>query len=38
LVLSGWVLHRPASLSAEKSVTIHILYSSDAQGYYEPCG
>ncbi|MDZ7344369.1 MAG: hypothetical protein ONA90_07625 [candidate division KSB1 bacterium] len=33
-----WIFHRPAPLPADDSLTVHIFYSSDAQGYHEPCG
>jgi len=32
------LLNRPASSVANKPVKVHILYSSDAVGYHEPCG
>jgi hypothetical protein len=28
----------PAPLAADQPVKVHILYSSDAVGYHEPCG
>jgi hypothetical protein len=38
LMLLGWIVYQPPSLPAVKSVTIHIFYSSDFQGYHEGCG
>ena len=32
------IFHQPASLPADDALTVHIFYSSDAQGYHEPCG
>jgi hypothetical protein len=32
------VLPWPAPSSADQPVKVHILYSSDAVGYHEPCG
>jgi hypothetical protein len=33
-----WILHQPTSLPADDALIVHIFYSSDAQGYHEPCG
>ncbi len=38
VVLLGWSLSPPNLPAADKPVKIHILYTSDAVGYYEPCG
>ncbi|MCI0692801.1 hypothetical protein L0337_12460 [candidate division KSB1 bacterium] len=44
LALLGWSWPQPKSpaqkplRAADKPVKIHILYTSDAVGYYEPCG
>ncbi|MDZ7288583.1 MAG: hypothetical protein ONB44_02235 [candidate division KSB1 bacterium] len=38
LVIFGWASNPPSSLAADKTVKVHILYTSDAVGYYEPCG
>jgi hypothetical protein len=37
LALLGWSWPQP-KLPADKPVKIHILYTSDAVGYHEPCG
>jgi hypothetical protein len=36
--LFGGMFYQPLSLSGEKSVTVHIFYSSDFNGYHEGCG
>jgi hypothetical protein len=37
LALLGWSQPQPKS-AADKPAKIQILYTSDAVGYYEPCG
>lgn len=38
LLLAGWNLRQTAVWAGDKPVKVHILYSSDAVGYHEPCG
>lgn len=37
-VFFGLVITHSTSLSADKTITVHILYTSDSKGYFEPCG
>ncbi len=38
LMLLGWSWPQPKLPAADKPAKIQILYTSDAVGYYEPCG
>ncbi|MGH7455785.1 MAG: hypothetical protein ACRENG_30800 [bacterium] len=38
LTLLGWSWPQPKLPAADKPVKIHVLYTSDAVGYHEPCG
>jgi hypothetical protein len=38
LTLCSWSLRQPAVWAADKPFKVYIFYSSDATGYYEPCG
>jgi hypothetical protein len=38
IVLLGWNWRSTELPAADKPVKVHVLYTSDAVGYHEPCG